>query len=430
MAEKSTEVAIVMPPEDRLAVIFKAEKNDEAEALIAKIEKEVRSFVPDLSTKKGRDAIASLAYRVARSKTALDDAGKKLTEEQQKTIDRVNATRRLFRERLDALKAEARGPLDKWEADEKKRLEDLKIRLESLEQIKVGRGDGSEAIAAEIARVEAVAINDEWGEYLPMAAKAKDVALVNLRRDLDAEKKAEEERAELERLRAEAARREAEAEEKRKREEAAAALKKRADDLVEHIRQCAGGRIHGQTQEPGILVYELEQRVAPQIGPELGEHEERVADAYDAAIDHVRAKKAEAVKAEAKRLEKERQEAAEKAAEEARREAAERAERDKREAEEKAERERQDAREREERLKRERDEADKRAREDAERREAERKAAEDRRRADERHRAKITGEIADAIASILELEFGAKQFSQDIAEAIVAGKVPHVEAKL
>jgi len=39
---------------------------------IAKIRKEVESFVPDVTTKKGRDAIASIAYKVAKSKTALN----------------------------------------------------------------------------------------------------------------------------------------------------------------------------------------------------------------------------------------------------------------------------------------------------------------------------------------------------------------------
>lgn len=39
---------------------------------LAKIREEIDSFVPDVSTRKGREAIASIAYKVARSKTALD----------------------------------------------------------------------------------------------------------------------------------------------------------------------------------------------------------------------------------------------------------------------------------------------------------------------------------------------------------------------
>lgn len=49
--------------------------NEQLDPIIEKIEKEARSLVPDVSTKKGRDAIASMAHKVARSKTYIDNAG-------------------------------------------------------------------------------------------------------------------------------------------------------------------------------------------------------------------------------------------------------------------------------------------------------------------------------------------------------------------
>ena len=67
-------------PEKKTALeVYKTENG--LDPWIAKIRKEVESFVPDVTTKKGRDAIASIAYKVAKSKTALDNLGKELVSE-------------------------------------------------------------------------------------------------------------------------------------------------------------------------------------------------------------------------------------------------------------------------------------------------------------------------------------------------------------
>jgi hypothetical protein len=127
-SDQSTALAI--PAGNDLAVMFRAA--DGLDPIIARIEAEVRSHVPDLTTAKGRKEIASLAHKVSRSKTALDDAGKALNEEARAQINAVDAERRKVRDRLDALRDEARAPLDKWEADEAARVDALKSRLARL----------------------------------------------------------------------------------------------------------------------------------------------------------------------------------------------------------------------------------------------------------------------------------------------------------
>jgi septal ring factor EnvC (AmiA/AmiB activator) len=72
--------------------------------------------VPDLSTDKGRKRIASLAATVARSKTAVDDAGRlylKKLKEQPKVIE---AELRKFETDMNALRDEVRKPLNEWQA--------------------------------------------------------------------------------------------------------------------------------------------------------------------------------------------------------------------------------------------------------------------------------------------------------------------------
>ncbi|MFZ8715425.1 hypothetical protein ACO1ZV_25085, partial [Enterobacter kobei] len=106
--------------------------NEQLDPIIEKIEKEARSLVPDVSTKKGRDAIASMAHKVARSKTYIDNAGKDLVAELKALPKQIDESRRIVRERLDALKDEVRKPLTDWENAESARKEALQQRLVDL----------------------------------------------------------------------------------------------------------------------------------------------------------------------------------------------------------------------------------------------------------------------------------------------------------
>lgn len=104
--------------------------NKQLDPIIEKIEKEARSLVPDVSTKKGRDAIASMAHKVARSKTYIDNAGKDLVAELKALPKQIDESRRIVRERLDALKDEVRRPLTEWEAEQER------IKAEEAAKIK------------------------------------------------------------------------------------------------------------------------------------------------------------------------------------------------------------------------------------------------------------------------------------------------------
>lgn len=94
--------------------------DEQLDPLIEAIEKEARSLVPDVTTKKGRDAIASMAHKVARSKTYIDNAGKDLVAELKALPKQIDESRRVARERLDALKDEVRRPLTEWEAEQER----------------------------------------------------------------------------------------------------------------------------------------------------------------------------------------------------------------------------------------------------------------------------------------------------------------------
>lgn len=73
--------------------------------------------VPDLSTDKGRKRIASVAATVARSKTAVDAAGRAYLKKLKEMTKPIEAELRQFETDMDALRDEVRAPLNAWQAE-------------------------------------------------------------------------------------------------------------------------------------------------------------------------------------------------------------------------------------------------------------------------------------------------------------------------
>ncbi|MBQ0243220.1 hypothetical protein [Citrobacter freundii] len=239
--------------------------NEQLDPIIEKIEKEARSLVPDVSTKKGRDAIASMAHKVARSKTYIDNAGKDLVAELKALPKQIDESRRIVRERLDALKDEVRRPLTEWEAEQER------IKAEEAAMIKAEEDRKKFESDHEIALL----MNDAFDREL-------------------AEKKAEAERQriaheeELKRQAAEQAKREAEekaaaelAAAKKREEDAIAAkaqaelLAKQAQDRAEQEAKDAAAKAEAEKK----AAIEAEQRKAQ----EEAERIKREAEAKEAA---------------------------------------------------------------------------------------------------------------------------------------------------
>lgn len=95
-------------------------------------EEERKELDSDFSVAKNRKAFASLAYKVAQTKTAIDKAGKLVVDDLKELPKKVDAARKLFRDELDALSTDIRKPLTEWEEQEKAReeAEALKKQIE------------------------------------------------------------------------------------------------------------------------------------------------------------------------------------------------------------------------------------------------------------------------------------------------------------
>ena len=356
---------IAVAAQNPVAILTDAERFD---AFYAKVKAEVDAHVPDLTTDKGRKAIASLAYKVAKTKTALDDAGKKLTEDKRKEIAAVDEARRNIRAKLDALRDEARRPLTEWEAAEEARQAKAKAAREDITAAAVViLEDTSASVEERLSRLEAMTLDaDLFGDDLPIAKAEWGRAVETLQLAHARLLKEEADRAELERLRQEAAEREAREAAERERQEREAAEARAKAEAEERARKAA---------------------------------EEAAAAAQRAAEEA-----AAQAKAEAERKAREEQEARDRAHQEAL--AAERKAREEAEAKAKTEQER-----------REREEREAKAKADAE------AAAKAKREADIAHKSKI---LRAAKEAVMEHAAVGEPEAKAVVQAIASGLIPNI----
>ena len=285
---------VVIEKKNAMAVFT---NNDQLDPIIEAIEKEARSLVPDVTTKKGRDAIASMAHKVARSKTYIDNAGKDLVAELKALPKQIDESRRVVRERLDALKDEVRRPLTEWEAEQ--------------ERIKA-----EEAMNA--LHVEALAMNEDFDRRLAARIESDHEMALLMNDAFDreqAEKKAEAERQriareeEIKRLAEEKAKREA-AEQAQREIDAAAArereailAKERAEreqreaaERAEREKQAAVEAERRKAQEEADRIRrEAEQREQARLAEEKRKADEQAR--READVKHRKAVGTEIVKA-------------------------------------------------------------------------------------------------------------------------------------
>lgn len=341
--------------------------NAKFDAFYAKLKADVEAVPVDLATKKGRDAIASIAAKVRSEKARIDKDRLRLTKEWRDMTAQVNGAWNTIKDQLDTLAVEARAPLTDWEDAEKARVHDCQSIISEIKAAAVVEIDDTAASVRERgATIWNIALDpDKFGDMLPEAQSAKDATVATLKAALARLTQEEADRAELARLRAENEAREAEAARVAAAQEAA---RKEAEEL----------RLYNE-------------------------------------------RRAAAEKAEIERLERAKAEAAATAQREAEKAATAERERIEREHAEALAAERMKAEEAEKAAQAARDRI---AKEAADRKaEADRLAAEQAKRdADQRHRTKVKSAAKDAIMTC-----GAdEETARKIVMAIIAGEVPHV----
>lgn len=169
------------------------------------VKAEVTGEVPDLTTRKGRERIASLAATVSKSKAAVEKPGRDYLRRLKEMPKVVEAELREFVTKMDNLRDATRQPLTEWEEAEQARKDKHVDGIQTIKDLAVFEATPTAARVADIiAKLELVAISDTWEEFLAEAAQVKDQTLAKLRILHGERAQYEAEQAELLRLRAEA----------------------------------------------------------------------------------------------------------------------------------------------------------------------------------------------------------------------------------
>ncbi|HBT5849961.1 TPA: hypothetical protein MCA66_001585 [Klebsiella pneumoniae] len=176
--------------------------------------------VPDLTTKKGRDRVASLAAQVSRSKTAIEKPGREYLRRLKEAVRPAEAEIKRFVDACDELRDATRKPLTEWEAEQERIKAEEAINALHAEALVMNENiDLQRAVQFETDHEMALLMNDAFDrEQADKAAEAERQRIAH--------------EEEIKRMAAAAAAREVEQRAQREREEAAlreAALKAQAE---------------------------------------------------------------------------------------------------------------------------------------------------------------------------------------------------------
>jgi len=214
--------------------------------LLEQIHTEAESHVPDLETDKGRKAIASIAAKVAKSKTYLDGLGKDMVAGWKSQAKVVDAERRKMRDDLDELKINIRKPLTDYEDAEKERKDNIQKVINSLIE------SGNDAVENYLSRdlqtmvdrkseIESIDTSTGFDELSDSATYFRKEAIEKLDTAIEKRKQHDLDQAELEKLRAEAVERE--------RKEREAQIIKEREEREKQIALEAGEKAEKEKQQ-------------------------------------------------------------------------------------------------------------------------------------------------------------------------------------
>lgn len=242
--------------------------------------RELAKEVPDVTTKKGRDRIGSLARMVGSSKTAIEKPGREYLKRLKEAVKPAEEELRVFTRECDAIRDAILKPREEWEAEQERiKAEEAMnaLHAEALEMNEKVDQERSAKFEAdhELALLENYKFDREREEQRRLAEQAQRERDERLQREaIDrAQREAEEKhRAELEA----AARREAE---EKARAEQAERQRIEAEQRAERERQESAARAEREKQEAIAEEQRKAQEEAARIKREAEQREaSRVAE--------------------------------------------------------------------------------------------------------------------------------------------------------
>ena len=172
--------------------------NNGLQPILEEMAVKARSFKFDVETKKGREDIASLAYKISRSKTFIENKAKDHVAEMKAKIKPVDDMRIAASKYCDSLRDEIKAPLVKWEATEAERVGKIQKSLDAVKNLHVVPfGTTAEQLQIRIDKLKAPTTVD-WMEFEEEYKQSRDLSLQLLEQQHKTRVQYEADQAELE----------------------------------------------------------------------------------------------------------------------------------------------------------------------------------------------------------------------------------------
>lgn len=254
------------------------------EQICAQAQTQAAGIGIDMDKAADRKKLASLAYTVAKAKTAIDNTGKDLVSEAKAKIKIVDDNRKAMRDQLGALQERIRQPVTDWEAEEAAKQAEIDRLLAQIDAIGQASENG-QLIGAERLKHRREELLAPYLEHEDSQIRAKAAeADTRLLEHIAAAEQRETQQAEIARLKAEQ-----EAREQAERDARIAAA------AAERAKAEAEAKARAEQEAAQRAKWEAEQRAA------AAEREKQ------AALERIEREKAAAAEAERQRIEAERE---------------------------------------------------------------------------------------------------------------------------
>ena len=288
VAEVETTELVTLPAREVALQVYSTAGG--LDPLIEEIRNKVSGVVYDMTTAKGRAECASDAFKVAKSKTAIEKLGKALSAEYKEIPKKIDAERRRAFDELEALQKQVRRPLDEWEQAEEARIAKHKDGIEWFRlRAEENQGLNSFELKANIDLAKSRYVDESWEEFEAEAHRAKAKAIEALTAALAAREKYEADQAELARLKAEAEARRIQDEKDRIAREAAERATREAEAKAQAEREAAARReaqakaAAEQAERDRLEAIERQKQAEARAEAERLAAEQRAKDAAEAA---------------------------------------------------------------------------------------------------------------------------------------------------
>jgi len=316
MSEQSQEL-ITLSNVNALDIFVKGESSD----LIQKVESYVSSFVVDVSDEQGRANVRAICKRFRRTMNDLEEAGKDINIKLKREIAETDKNRKIVRDALTRIYDEFREPLTEYEEEQKRIEENIALRKNVLENLPNYEGEiPSKAIKQLIGKANIMVRANNWGKeavriqsvyrrvFDQLSKQLNEQIKLEVYREQEAARKAQEEQERLQREAEERVRKEQE-EERQRLEREAAEQKKRAEE-AERLRVEAEERAAREKKEAEARAIqerkEAEER-AKRAEEERKAAEEKAKKEAEEAIERAKQAERDRIAAEERKAKEEEQ---------------------------------------------------------------------------------------------------------------------------